>query len=72
MGFSLEDPFEANKYNMWTNMITNKGNKFWIYGDYGVEIDRHNTIKRVFLMTNNAYTNRGATLGYHAKGGTFL
>ncbi|MGE1062758.1 hypothetical protein NXG27_09075 [Megasphaera paucivorans] len=67
MGFSLEDPFEANKYNMWTNMITNKGNKFWIYGDYGVEIDRHNTIKRVFLMTNNAYTNRGATLGYHVS-----
>jgi hypothetical protein len=67
MGFSLENPFEANKYNMWTNMITNKGNKFWIYGDYGVEIDRYNTIKRVFLMTNNAYTNRGATLGYHAS-----
>jgi hypothetical protein len=65
MGFNLEEPFKDNKYNMWLTMIKRKENKFWIYGDYGVEVDRHNTIKRVFLLTNNAYTNRGATLGYH-------
>ncbi len=65
MGFSLNTPFEANKYNMWNNLVKRDGNDFWLYGDYGVEVDRRNTIKKVFLLTNNAYTSRGATLGYH-------
>lgn len=65
MGFGLNQPFEANKYNMWTNLVQRKNNDFWLYGNYGIEVDRRNTIKKVFLLTNNAYTSRGATLGYH-------
>ena len=65
MGFSVNEPFQANKYNMWTNLIKRESNNFWLYGDYGVEVDRHNTVRKVFLLTNNAYTSRGATLGYH-------
>ncbi|SJZ57380.1 hypothetical protein [Megasphaera cerevisiae] len=65
MGFSLDTTFQANKYNMWSNLIKRNGNNFWLYGDYGVEVDRHNLVKKVFLLTNNGYTGRGATLGYH-------
>lgn len=65
MGFGLEKPFQPNKYNMWNNLVQRKGDDFWLYGDYGVEVDRRNTVKKVFLLTNNAYTSRGATLGYH-------
>ena len=65
MGFALDKPFQANKYNMWSNLVKKDGNDFWLYGDYGVEVDRRNVVRKVFLLTNNAYTSRGATLGYH-------
>lgn len=65
MGFGLDSPFQANKYNMWNNLVKRDSNNFWLYGDYGVEVDRRNTVRKVFLLTNNAYTSRGATLGYH-------
>lgn len=65
MGFGLDAPFQANKYNMWNNLVKRERHNFWLYGDYGVEVDRHNTVRKVFLLTNNAYTSRGATLGYH-------
>lgn len=65
MGFSLDQPFQANKYNMWNNLVKRDSNNFWLYGDYGVEVDRRNNVQKVFLLTNNAYTSRGATLGYH-------
>ena len=65
MGFSLNQPFQANKYNMWNNLVKRDSNNFWLYGDYGVEVDRRNIVQKVFLLTNNAYTSRGATLGYH-------
>lgn len=65
MGFGLEQPFEPNKYNMWVNMIPRNDSVFWLYGNYGMQIDRHKKIKRLFLMSNHAYTSRGATLGYH-------
>lgn len=67
MGFRLDQPFQANKYNMWNNLVKRNSNKFWLYGDYGVEVDRRNAIQKVFLLTNNAYTSRGATLGYHSS-----
>lgn len=67
MGFGLDAPFQANKYNMWNNLIKRDTNNFWLYGDYGVEVDRHNMVRKVFLLTNNAYTSRGATLGYHVS-----
>ena len=65
MGFSLNQPFQANKYNMWNNLVKRDSDNFWLYGDYGVEVDRRNMVQKVFLLTNNAYTSRGATLGYH-------
>lgn len=65
MGFALNQPFQANKYNMWNSLVKRNGGNFWLYGDYGVEVDRHNEVQKVFLLTNNAYTSRGATLGYH-------
>ena len=65
MGFGVDTPFQANKYNMWNNLVKRNSHNFWLYGDYGVEVDRHNTVRKVFLLTNNAYTSRGATLGYH-------
>lgn len=64
MGFGLNQPFEPNKYNMWTNLVKRNNSNFWLYGDYGVEVDRRNIVQKVFLLTNNAYTGRGATLGY--------
>lgn len=67
MGFGLNQPFEANKYNMWTNLVKRNNSNFWLYGDYGVEVDRRNIVQKVFLLTNNAYTGRGATLGYHVS-----
>lgn len=67
MGFGLNQPFQANKYNMWNSLVKRNGNNFWLYGDYGVEVDRHNQVEKVFLLTNNAYTGRGATLGYHVS-----
>lgn len=67
MGFAIEKPFQPNKYNMWTGLVKRHGNDFWLYGDYGVEVDRRNTVKKVFLLTNNAFTGRGATLGYHVS-----
>ena len=65
MGFGLDVPFQANKYNMWNNLVKRDTHNFWLYGDYGVEVDKRNTVRKVFLLTNNAYTGRGATLGYH-------
>ncbi len=65
MGFGLDMPFQANKYNMWNNLVKRDTHNFWLYGDYGVEVDKRNTVRKVFLLTNNAYTSRGATLGYH-------
>lgn len=65
MGFDIEKPFQPNKYNMWNSLVKRHGNDFWLYGDYGVEVDRRGIVKKVFLLTNNAYTSRGATLGYH-------
>lgn len=67
MGFGLNEPFEANKYNMWTNLVKQKGGDFWLYGSYGLEVNRRNMVTKAFLLTNNAYTNRGATLGYHTS-----
>lgn len=67
MGFGLDKPFEANKYNMWTNLVKGKTADFWLYGSYGLEVTRRNMVNTVFLLTNNAYTNRGATLGYHVS-----
>ena len=67
MGFALNQPFEPNKYNMWTNLVKRNNSNFWLYGDYGVEVDRRNIVQKVFLLTNNAYTGRGATLGYHVS-----
>lgn len=67
MGFGLNQPFEPNKYNMWTNLVKRNNSNFWLYGDYGVEVDRRNIVQKVFLLTNNAYTGRGATLGYHVS-----
>lgn len=67
MGFGLDKPFVPNKYNMWTNLVKRSTNDFWLYGSYGVEVNRRNDVKKVFLLTNNAYTNRGATLGYHVS-----
>ena len=67
MGFRLNQPFEPNKYNMWTNLVKRNNSNFWLYGDYGVEVDRRNIVQKVFLLTNNAYTGRGATLGYHVS-----
>ena len=64
VGYGVNEPFIANKYNMWTNLVKRSGDKFWLYGTYGVEVDRHNTVKKVFLLTNSSYTGRGATLGY--------
>lgn len=61
MGFGLNQPFEPNKYNMWTNLVKRNNSNFWLYGDYGVEVDRRNIVQKVFLLTNNAYTGRGAT-----------
>ena len=65
MGFAMDETFVANRYNMWLNMIPRKDDKFWLYGNYGLQVDKHNQVKRVFLMVNNTYTPRGATLGYH-------
>lgn len=65
MGFEIRKPFEANKYNMWERMIPKKHDKFWLYGDYGLQVDVQNTVRRAFLLTNNAYTPRGVTLGAH-------
>lgn len=65
MGFGLDVPFQANKYNMWNNLVKRDTHNFWLYGDYGVEVDKRNMVRKVFLLTNNAYTSRGATLGYH-------
>lgn len=67
MGFGVDKPFEANKYNMWTNLVKRSSYDFWLYGSYGIEVSRRNTVNKVFLLTNNAYTNRGATLGYHVS-----
>ncbi len=67
MGFGLDKPFEANKYNMWTNLIKRNTHDFWLYGSYGLEVNRRNMITKAFLLTNNAYTNRGATLGYYVS-----
>jgi hypothetical protein len=67
MGFAIEKPFQPNKYNMWNSLVKRHGNNFWLYGDYGVEVDRRNTVRKVFLLTNNAFTGRGATLGYHVS-----
>ncbi|MFR6643631.1 MAG: hypothetical protein ACLUQN_08805, partial [Megasphaera sp.] len=67
MGFGLNQPFEANKYNMWNKLVKRNNSSFWLYGDYGVEVDRRNMIQKVFLLTNNGYTSRGATLGYHVS-----
>lgn len=67
MGFSLGAQFQANKYNMWNNLIKRENNNFWLYGDYGVEVDRRNIVRKVFLLTNSAYTGRGTTLGYHVS-----
>lgn len=67
MGFAVDAPFEANKYNMWSNLIKRSTRDYWLYGSYGLEVSRRKTINKVFLLTNNAYTNRGATLGYHAS-----
>ena len=64
VGYGVNEPFVANKYNMWTNLVKRSGGKFWLYGTYGVEVDRHNMVKKVFLLTNSSYTGRGATLGY--------
>ena len=54
MGFGLNQPFEANKYNMWNKLVKRNNSSFWLYGDYGVEVDRRNMIQKVFLLTNNA------------------
>ena len=67
MGFGLNQPFEANKYNMWNKLVKRNNSSFWLYGDYGVEVDRRNMVQKVFLLTNNGYTSRGATLGYHVS-----
>lgn len=67
MGFGLNQPFEANKYNMWNKLVKRNNSNFWLYGDYGVEVDRRNMVQKVFLLTNNGYTGRGATLGYHVS-----
>lgn len=67
MGFGLNQPFEANKYNMWNKLVKRNNSSFWLYGDYGVEVDRRNMVQKVFLLTNNGYTGRGATLGYHVS-----
>lgn len=65
MGFGIGKPFQPNKYNMWNSLVKRHGNDFWLYGDYGVEVDRRSNVAKVFLLTNNGYTSRGATLGYH-------
>lgn len=64
MGFGANENFQANKYNMWLRMISRKDSNFWLYGNYGLKVNRRNMIDKVFLVTNNAYTTRGATLGY--------
>ena len=65
VGYGVNEPFQANRYNMWTNLIKKKDRNFWLYGSYGVEVSRHNEVTKVFLLNNSSYTSRGATLGYN-------
>lgn len=65
IGYGVDEPFVANKYNMWTNLVKRDENKYWLYDTYGVEVDRYNQVKKVFLLNNSSYTGRGATLGYN-------
>ncbi|WP_311493146.1 hypothetical protein [uncultured Megasphaera sp.] len=67
MGFGLDEPFIANRYNMWNNQLKRGTDTFWLYNNYGVAVDGKNKVKRVFLLTNSGYTDRGATLGYHVS-----
>lgn len=65
VGYGVNEPFQPNRYNMWTNLIKKKDRNFWLYGSYGVEVSRHNEVTKVFLLNNSSYTSRGATLGYN-------
>lgn len=67
MGFGLDEPFIANRYNMWNNQLKRGTDTFWLYNNYGVAVDGKNKVKRAFLLTNSGYTDRGATLGYHVS-----
>lgn len=67
MGYGVDTTFEANKYNMWERFIPKDDRKFWLYGDYGLEVDKQSKVQRVFILTNNSYTSRGITLGHHVS-----
>lgn len=67
VGYGVNEPFVPNKYNMWTNMVKRGTSHFWLYGSYGLEVDRHNMVKKVFLLNNSSFTGRGATLGYRVS-----
>lgn len=65
MGVVPRTAFDLNAYSKWKSMLKGSGGNFWIYGDYGLEADRLARVDKVFLMTNSAYTGRGASIGYH-------
>ena len=67
MGFAPAAPFTQNKYNTWQTVIKRGHTNFWLYGDYGVEVDSTGTVHNVFLLSNSAFTGRGITLGYHVS-----
>ena len=48
-------------------MVKRGTSHFWLYGSYGLEVDRHNMVKKVFLLNNSSFTGRGATLGYRVS-----
>ena len=67
MGCAPAAPFTQNKYNTWQTVIKRGHTNFWLYGDYGVEVDSTGTVHNVFLLSNSAFTGRGITLGYHVS-----
>ncbi|WP_075572741.1 hypothetical protein [Megasphaera coli] len=67
MGFVPGRPFIQNKYNMWQTVIKRGTAQLWLYGDYGVEVDKAGIIHNVFLLSNSAFTSRGVTIGYNVS-----
>ena len=44
---------------MRNNLVKQDSNNFWLYGDYGVEVDRRNMVQKVFLTSNALLPSRG-------------
>lgn len=63
MGITVGETFEDNKFDLWQRRIDQEGTAFWFYKDYCVWVGKDKVVKRVFLLTNNAYTARGVSIG---------